>query len=211
MENYIEFKRTLDKESINAIAEIFHSNQIEFIVEDAKPSVDITFTNSGVIEYLIKVKQSDFEKASELLASNIEDNLEIEDYYLNYYNDEELIEVISLPNDSNRFDIDYANKLIEKRGIVINENKLEKAKLKKENELLEPEKAKSAIILGGYLLSILGGWIGLIVAMHLKYKKKEIEGRESVFYYDPKSRSHGDTMLILVLIWALIWFVYFNI
>ena len=211
MDNYIEIKRTLVKESIKEIADIFDANNIEFVVEDTKPSFDITFTNSGIVEYILKVKEFDFDRANELLTINLAENIEIEEHYLDSYKDYELIEVISMPKDWDKFDLEYAKKLIKKRGIVVDEEIIEKAKLKQENELKEPTKAKAVIILVGYLFSLMGGWIGLVIALHLKYKKNKIEGHENIFYYDEKSRSHGDSMLIIAIIWVLIWVVYFNI
>lgn len=210
MEQFEEIKRYPFPEILDQISEILDSNGIEYVIEDTKPSFDITFSNSAIVEYILKVKNSQKEKALELLENSFDNDTVNAEHYMDSYTDEELIEVISMPNDWDKFDLEYAKKLIKKRGVVVDEEILEKAKLRQGNEFLEPIKAKAAIVLVGYLFSLFGGWIGLVIALHLKYKKKEIEGSENIFYYDEKSRSHGDSMLIIGIIWVLIWVVYLN-
>ena len=109
-------------------------------------------------------------------------------------------------------DLQYANNLIEQRNIVIDEEKIIETQQKLLSVVNEPKKAKSSVILLGYLFSILGGWIGLLIGLHLKYKKNEDAGNEEkIFYYDKKSRNHGDNILMIFVVWLLFYLVYFNI
>ncbi len=205
MENYIEIKRFPIEEAVEQISEIFDSNEIEFLVENTKPTVDITFTNSGMVEYIVKVKESDFDRASALLESNFSETNTLEEHYMDSFSDDELIDVVTNPKDWDNFDLNYAKELIKKREITIDEAKISTSKIRFDAELKEPEKAKSIVVFMGYLFAILGGWIGAVIGYSLRYKEKEVEGDEVIYYYDAKSRRHGDFIMLIFFLWVLMY------
>ena len=210
MEEYVEIKRLQFKEVIIQISEILNSNDIDFIIENTKPTVDITFTNSGAFDYILKVKKSQLEDALKLLESSSPDNSINDIHYMDSFTDDELIEVISMPDDWEKNDVEYAKKLIKKKEIVIDEKKIKETQQKVISELIEPIKAKPILIVIGYILSFLGGWLGLVIAVHLRYKKRDEGNEDTIFYYDKKSRSHGESMFIILILWILFYFVYFS-
>ena len=214
MEDYIEFKKFPYKHLINQIAEIFDANGVDYIIENTKPSVDITFTNSGMIEYLLKVKTSDFNKATELLSVSFPENMKADEHYMDAFTDDELIEVISSPEDWDNFDLDYAKRLISIRGIEVNDEKKRVAKQKIVDELIKPVKAETVFLLLGYLLTILTSGIGFLIALRIKYRRNNIQanedGEESInYYYDSSSRKHADIMIGLFVIWILLFLYIF--
>lgn len=97
MSNYTEFKRLPFNEELNPIVEILKENNISFLIDTTKPSVDITFTSGAITEYIVKVKNEEFEKAISLFAVKEGEITETENYYLNGYSDEELLEVLAFP------------------------------------------------------------------------------------------------------------------
>ena len=67
MEEYIEIKRFPFREIIEQIAEILEEHNVEYRIEDTTPGFDITYGYAALLEYILKVKESDFKKANCLL------------------------------------------------------------------------------------------------------------------------------------------------
>ena len=203
MKQFVEIKRFPFPELIEQISEIFDSNEIEYVIENTKPSFDPFFTYE-IVEYILKVNQSQKKKALELLANSFSDNFTSEGHYMDSFTDEELIEVLSTTEVWDKADLQYAKNLIKQRKIVIDEEKIKKAQHKVISELKEPKKAKPVIIILGYLFAITGALIGLSIGIHLKYKRNEVvDWQEKIFYYDKKSRNHGNNIFIICWGWAI--------
>jgi hypothetical protein len=209
MEEFTEIRRFVSMDMIEQVVEILDDNHIEHKIEDTSYAFDITFTNSQTnIEYILKVRNEDAERAEALLNSNFTNDLNDEEYHLNAFSDEELSEVVTNPDEWSSYDVEYARKLISKRGIKINEKEISLTKEKKLEELQQGIKAKAVVLFFGYLLSITGGLLGLIVAINLRYTKNVRAGGEKFYYYDKESRLHGAYMLMIFGVWALISAVY---
>ena len=67
MNEYIELKRFPFREIIEQIAEILEEHNIEYRIDDTTPGFDTTYGYAALVEYILKVKESDFEKANGLL------------------------------------------------------------------------------------------------------------------------------------------------
>ncbi len=208
---FIEIKRLPFKEEVDNILEILDSRGIIYTVENTRPTVDTTFSNSAMVDYIIKVKEGQVQEAIDLLEKVTPESFIENEYYMDSFSDEELKEVISMQEDWNQHDLDYAKKMLEERGIEVDEEEILDRRDKVVREQTEPVMAKYSIILVGYICSFAGGWIGLLVAMHLKYKTKEIADIGKVPYYKNESRKHGDNMLIIFAIWAAFYTIYFTI
>ena len=205
MSNYTEFKRLPFNEELNPIVEILKENNISFLIDTTKPSVDITFTSGAITEYIVKVKNEEFEKAISLFAVKEGEITETENYYLNGYIDEELLEVLAFPKTWSNFDVEYAKRLVESRNISIDERILKQKQDELLDQLRPPKKAGFSLIFLGYLCSILSGWLGLLIALHLKNKTKDLYGHETAPYYDETSRNHGKWMLYLFVFWLFVY------
>ncbi|MEI7660908.1 MAG: hypothetical protein WCK34_01860 [Bacteroidota bacterium] len=210
MEEFTEIRRFVSVDLLHQVTEILDDKNIEYRIDDTSYAFDITFTKSQVnIEYILKVKRDEQNKVEELLNTNLSSDLQTDDYYLDSFSDDELIEVISNPSEWSDFDTKYARNLLTKKGVEINETEISTARDKRIEEQKAGLRAKPVMVISGYLFSIMGGVIGLIIAVSLRYSKKEITGGQKVFYYDLKSRLHGATMITIFFIWALIYAILF--
>jgi hypothetical protein len=205
VDEFTEIRRFVSVDLLNQVTEILDDHNVMYKIEDTSYAFDITFTHSQMnIEYILKVRHDEVEKVEALLEGNISADLNVDEYYLDSFSDSELIELISNQEEWSKYDIEYSRKLISKRNIEIDEAEINKSKENRIEELNTGIKAKPIIIFCGYMFSILGGWLGLIVAISLRYTKRVISNNNKVFYYDDKSRAHGDNMLLIFAVWLLI-------
>jgi len=205
MSPFIEIKRFVAIDLLKQVTEILEEHQVEYKIEDTRAVFDITFTNSQMnIEYILKVREDDFQAVHELLNENFASDLEVDEYFMDSFTDEEVLEVISNPDEWNEFDMAYARKLASKRGIQIDEPAIEHSKEQRAEELKEGKDAKPVVIFCGYLFTLLGGWIGLIVAISLRCSKREVSPDNKVYNYSKRSRWHGGIMLFIFACWLIV-------
>lgn len=181
MDNYIEIKRYPFEEIVEQIAEILDENNIEYRIEDTSLGFDVTFTNARIVEYIVKVKESDFEKAEKLL-NELEIDIPLEDF--DYEDDEE-----------------------SKNELLPDENNIEIAK---EIKTIFPKRAKPALLIVGYLTSLAGGWLGAIIALSILFGKEKINGHK-VNSYDDYSKKHAKIMMGIFVAWLIALIIYWII
>ena len=96
-EEYSIFRKFPTLEQAIELRDLLKSNDIESILDDNVPPVDITFSGSTLNNQIeIRIKQSDFKMAEAILEKDAEGLIdEIDkDYYLFKFTDEELYEIL---------------------------------------------------------------------------------------------------------------------
>lgn len=212
MDSFIEIRRYPYPEIAQQISEIFESNGIEYVIEDTKPSVDITFVQGNIIEYILKVKENQFEQAQELLDhSAVEESATPEDeHYMNSFTEQELLEALAKPEDWDSSDLAYAKELLERKGVKTDPEVLKNIRSTLQAEIATSVAAKKSLIIVGYLFSLVGGFIGVFIATHLLYKFVTDSDGNAQYYYNNASRRHGSIMAVFFFAWLAIYlFVYF--
>jgi hypothetical protein len=150
----------------------------------------------------LKIKGPDFNKANAILDAYILQNLsEIEpDYYLYSFSDEELLEIITKPDEWNNQDIVLAKKILNDRGQIISEQQVEANKLNRINHLEKPDKEGRMFIILGYLLALFFNFLGVLFGLLMINSTKTLPDGRKVFIYEKSSRKHGRNMIIIGLI-----------
>jgi hypothetical protein len=206
-EEYLTYQKFNDEGLANELAEKLRFNNFDFIMEDTAP-FDVTFSNNELNkEYRIKLKPKDFEKANKLLQTIALKELENvdKDYYLFEFTDEELMEIITKSDEWSNYDYVLALKILKERGKEVKpeqENNLKKERLE---ELAKPEVSKNSLIIFGFVLSLLGGVISIIIGWHLLYFKKTLPNGDRVYCYSGKDRKHGLHIIMLGVLCFTIW------
>src|SRR5690606_11183401 len=107
MSNYTTFKKFPDAAEAKHLQQFLIENGIECTFVNNSPRLDNSFSGGELLkEYEIQLKQSDFEKAHELLEQLAEDmmsNLD-EDYYMYSFSNEELYDVVLKQDEWSEFD-----------------------------------------------------------------------------------------------------------
>ena len=204
-DNYSIFKKFPTLEQANELKELLNENGIESLLADNIPPVDVTFSgNTLQNEFEIRIKQSNFKKAEEILEKNAENLIDQidKDYYLFEFTDEELYEILLKSDEWNAFDYTLAQKILKQRGKSVDKELLNSLKNERLRDLAKPEENQKPWIFAGYVFSLLGGFLGLIIGYFLWTSKKTLPNGQKVYSYSENDRKHGKYIFYIGLIIA---------
>lgn len=200
MSNYTTFKKFPDAAEAKHLQQFLIENGIECTFVNNSPRLDNSFSGGELLkEYEIQLKQSDFEKAHELLEQLAEDmmsNLD-EDYYMYSFSNEELYDVVLKQDEWSEFDYVLARKLLAQRGKAIDDAEISKMRMQRLVELARPEKNHRGWIIAGYIAALAGGFFGIIIGYVIWSSKKTLPNGSAVHTYTKEDRSHGRIILII--------------
>lgn len=204
-ENYIIFRKFTVLEQAIELQDLLNDHGIESILADNVPPVDITFAGSTLQnEIEIRIKQTDFKQAETILDKDAEELIDqIEkDYYLFAYTNEELYEILLKSDEWNAFDYNLAQKILKQRGKAIDKEMLNALKNERLKDLAKPTENQKPWIIAGYIFSLLGGFLGLIIGYFLWTSKKTLPDGQKVYSYCSNDRKHGKFIFYIGLIIA---------
>lgn len=208
---FITYQKFDDVALANALAEQLETHGIAYQVEEESLTFDVSFAlnNPFAKEYAVKIKSGDFEKVNHLLKEDEEKNIEGVDknYYLFSFTNDELTEVITKADEWSPFDFVLARKLLNDRGVVINEETLSTIKEQRIEELKTPEASQLIWVVLGYIIALSGivlpffmSAIGLFIGWHLSTHKKTLPDGERVYGYSETDRKHGKRIFYIGIV-----------
>lgn len=199
MELLLSLRKFTEESQFIEMQELLKKNDILFETEVSNSSIDAVSLRQTLPEFIIKISQSDFLKANELLAEKAEHEIQEVDknHYLFEFSDEELFDLISKPDEWSEFDYQLAKKILTDRGQTINEDFLKHLNAVRIDSLSQPEKRQSGAVRAGYLFALLGGLIGLAIGWNLYTSKKTLPDGKSMFTYQQADRNHGLRIMII--------------
>ncbi len=127
------------------------------------------------------------------------------DYYLFEFTDEELMEIVSKPDEWGHFDYQLAQKFLRESGKEIKPEVAALLKAQRLNELAKSETVHKYWIYLGYVSALLGGLIGIFIGWTLAYYKKTLPDGQRVFAYREDVRNHGARILLIASISLVAW------
>ncbi|MRX69101.1 hypothetical protein SAMN06265349_104214 [Flavobacterium resistens] len=199
-EHFIAFKNFPTRIQAKELEILLDRNNIKSVLADNIAPVDITFSGSTLQnQYEIKIDPADFAKAEAILEKDTENILnEVDkDHYLLSFSDEELYDVLLKSDEWNVFDYKLAQKLLIERGKNIDSEVLASLKKERLQILAKPEEPQKSWITVGYIFSLLGGFLGIIIGYLLWTSKKTLPNGERIYSYNEDDRKHGKTIFIL--------------
>ncbi|QEE49726.1 DUF2007 domain-containing protein [Flavobacterium alkalisoli] len=193
MSKITTFKKFPDIIQAKELKEFLEQNGIESFVSDGKPSVDNSFGGGIPVDYEVKIKAVDFERASLLVEERVKETLgDVDkDYYLFSFTNEELYDVLIKQDEWNEFDYLLARKLLTDRGKVIDEDLLNSLKKQRIADFTKPQPHEKTWIFAGYVFVLMGGFLGILIGYMLWESKTTLPDRRVIYTYSQKSRSHG--------------------
>ncbi|WP_179336078.1 hypothetical protein [Winogradskyella costae] len=204
-DNYAIFRKFPSLEQASELKVLLNENNIETILDDNVPSVDVTFSgNTLQNEIEIRIKQTDFKKAESILQKDVENLIETvdKDYYLFEFTNEELYEILLKSDEWNAFDYTLAQKILIQRGKPIDKKLLNSLKNERLKQLAEPERNQKSWIIAGYFFAVLGGFLGLIIGYFLRTSKKTLPDGQKIYTYAENDRKHGKYIFYISLVIA---------
>ncbi len=196
---FVVLKKFNTMEQAQELGVFLEENGISYIIIDNSPYE--AFSNNPLSkEYLLKIEQTDFAKAQELIANSYKNLIEEvdKDYYLFSFSTQELKEIITKPDEWGEFDYVLAQKILSDRNEEVTPEQLDKLKQERLEELAKPEKPlKSKFIRPANI------FLGMILAQH----KKVLPNGEEVYVYDRRTRIKGFIMLTIGIIFLVLYLV----
>lgn len=209
--DFITYKTFNDPALANEIAELFELNNVEYAITEETSGFDPSMVMSNApVDYCVKIKGEDFDRADQLLQQYEERNIEEigKDYYLFGFTDVELTGILIKPDEWSTFDYVLARKILNERGNYISEGDIASLKSARIEELKKPYSPQTLWIVAGYVLALAGGILGFFIGWHLSTYKKTLPDGERVYGYIESDRKHGSRIFFLSFIGLAITFVY---
>ena len=187
-------------------------------VSDTSAYFDPSFAHSVLSrEWSVRIAPTDFTKASDELHHFYEQRLNLvpDDYYLFSFTDEELEEILRKPDEWGDLDYALANHMLHRRGKGLSDEQIHMLRAKRYESLSKPEVEEAGEFLTwGYVLSILGGFLGSLIGWHLMNSQKTLPDGKRLPRYPEAARAHGRRIfwlgIIVTITYALIR-MYFSI
>ena len=216
-EVFIPFRRFDCEQDAHQFVETLEKMGIVYEMEECAKDANFYFYNQpSEQEFLVKLRQEDFEKADELLLKFTEtSDVDLDkNHYLYSFTDEELLEILDNPYEWNEIDRTFAPKLLTNRGYDLSKLDIEGRKEKYVNQLKEGKGQKEAhkwIIVAGYIFAFLGGLLGLGIGWSIISTKTTLPNGEQVYAYTEKSVKHGVRIFILAAVMIIIPIIFLTI
>ncbi len=214
-ENFLIFKKYINKGIATEIGEQLKDNHIEFIIEDNtkinKQFFDPTFSNnSSNYEISLKVRQQDFNKAQKVLNEYYKElaNLVDKDYYLFEFTDQELLEIIYKPDEWGELDNQLAQKILADRGKGIKPEIINLRNKKRAKKISKGENASKYLFYRYKNLGIFGGFLSIFLGYDLVNSKKTMPNGKQVYTYREEDRKHGVKIFIIGIVISILWLAY---
>jgi hypothetical protein len=202
-DDYSIFRKFTNLDHAHDIHDLLTSKGIKTVIGDNSSSLDNSFGgNHAQDELEIRIDVADFERAEAILAQHARDSLNDvpKDYYLFEFTDDELYDVLVKHDEWNEFDYLLAQKILEDRGKPVDEEHLDNLRQERIELLAQPDKDQQGWIIAGYIFSILGGFLGLIIGYFLWTSRKTLPNGVKVPSYSESNRKHGKYIFLIGII-----------
>jgi len=201
MSSFVTYRKFKNSTEALPFLQKLDENNVQYYVENIAPPVDVTFTGGNQMEDTIAVKISpdQFDKADQIMMLEAQQLKELlpHDYYLYGFTDQELEDILRNFDEWNEMDYIWANKILQERDRHYSDEDLTRMKSEKIAKLRTPEKGDSFWMAMGFLASISGGLLGILMGYHYLKFKKTLPNGERVKAYTEDTRRKGKLMYLL--------------
>jgi len=203
MAELLTFQRFNDINLATEIADKLTQLGIYCEIDNQTAPFDVTYANNPLeTDIRIKIRNEDFAKADKALDDyykGLVDTVE-SDYYLLQFTDQELIEIITKPDEWGRFDYQLAQKLLKDRGKEVQPIIADMLKTQRVADLSKGEPVPNYWLYMGYFSAVLGGLFGIIIGLSVTYSKKTLPDGQRIYVYRQRDRDHGTRIVLLSII-----------
>ena len=189
-----------DKEAMLDFCSLLRENDVPFYLDDNSQRFDVSFANNEARRfYIVRVAQEDLGKARAVADDHDREVIDTlpEDYYLFDFSATELMEILNRQDEWSDFDVALARRRLAEMDILIDDTDIERMKEERMEVLKEPDPEPTTVIVCGYIFSVMGGVLGLIIALFLLTSRKTLPNGERRPMYSDSTRRHGRYMLLV--------------
>lgn len=206
MPNLLTYQKFYSAEEADAFTKLLEQSNITFKIEHERDSLDKVYTGESLDPmFAVKIPEDRFEAVNAILLADARMNLtSVEpDYYLFAFTNEELLDVLKNNNEWNYFDQALAEKILTDRYVAL-------PVLLEKNEsdpVYVPASLERHWLVLEYIVSILLGYVGIVIGLATAYAFKVNKDGTRVKLYDEATRMHGKIMLGIGIVRTLLLFV----
>lgn len=213
-EEFLPYRRFPNATVAQPLLELLHAHGLVAQTRLDQPAVDPSFAFNATNQYLlVLLRPADFARAQALEQQAAQAQLaEVPaDHYLLRFNNTELYDILLRPDEWNPLDVALAGQLLAQRGEPVTPALLDDLRRQRLEDLARPEPRQTGGVLAGYVLALLGGFLGLLIGWHLYAHRRRLPTGEQVPAFRPADRAHGLRIVVLsavVFVALLIWRFY---
>jgi hypothetical protein len=200
MPDYQKFRQYTSAEEAAAVLARLQAHGIEGLLSDNMPAFDATFAyNSAQQLHTLSLTPEDFARSETLLAQWAEaDAQHIDpDHYLLTFSVDELYDVLRHPAEWDVLDVKIATRLLRERGHVITARDLAQMQAQETQKMAAAEPVSQIWLLNGYLFSLMGGVLGILIGYMLWSAQKTLPDGRKVHLHPDSDRRHGKWMMVI--------------
>lgn len=209
--DFVNYQKFFNKEDAHDLAELLQNHGIEVEHEDSTGAFDPTFAhNASSLEFRIKLKKQDFDRADQVLMNFYVDSLDDidSDYYMLKFSDTELYDVVAERDAWSKFDFLLAQKLLKERGKEVTVETIDALREERLEQLSQPDTNTQLWVYVGYFFALLGGLFGIFIGWHLFTFKKTLPNGNRVYEYSEMDRKHGQRIFYIGMISFAVWLMF---
>ena len=209
-DQFVVFRKFNDEEYANEIGSAFKDSKIDYIISETTTPAPLLTNSEPIKEFTIKLRKGDFNKAENIIIGISKKQIEgiDSDYHLFQFTDEELMEVIFKSDEWSPLDLVLAQKILKERGKEIDIIQTSKLKQERLVELSKPDKSETLWIVLGYIFSLFGGILAIIIEWLLLSQKKTLPNGVRVYANSPSDRKHGNRIFLLGISCFILWTIW---
>lgn len=200
-EAFVLYRSYQFKDELDEMTALLKREKIEFdLVDNSHELIEgIVGAQNLSSKFQLLLRPQDFDKVNNIIATATHENIDKlpKDYHLFSFSNDELIAIVSKPEEWGAFDYQLAKKLLIQKGIVLDEEWFNVQKQNRNIELGRPKKAHPLMIYAGYGLAILGGFLGIIIGHILWKANRTLPNGEHINIYRDEDRREGKRIFII--------------
>lgn len=204
MNKLLTYKRFYHLKQAEDVSRLLDDADISYDLITPRKQLDEIFVGpqNNHIDYEIRIIGKDFKKADQILRTKYRVDLEEfeEDYYMFSFTDEELYDVVLNFDEWNIQDFHLAKAILVNRGKQVNQELLDSLYNKKYEAISGGETAPKALVFAGFVLSIFGSPIGMLLGIHLMTSKKTLPDGKRAYIFNAGSRDNGLTIFVISIL-----------
>lgn len=208
MPKFVSYKQFQTAEQALELTDLLDAHKIPFETEDASFGVsDYIMGQDHNYNFLVKILPEDFTTVNDLLENQAVLMAESAgtDHFLHSFSNEELLDVISKPDEWAPMEKEVAKKALTERGIIVNAQLEEALEARRIQEISTPEKGSNTWTTIGYISAFLGGILGIFIGLNLWTSKKRLPNGEVIYVYTEEDRQHGKKITLIGMCMMLLW------
>lgn len=207
-EEFQPYQRFPNATVAQPLLELLYAHGLEAQTRLDQPAIDPSFAFNETSRYfLVLLRAADFARAQALEQQAAQAQLaEVPaDHYLLTFNSSELYDILLRPDEWNAVDVALAGQLLAERGEPVTPHLLADLRHQRLEDLARPEPRQTGGVLAGYLLALLGGFLGVLIGWHLYSHQRQLPTGERVPAFRPADRAHGLRIVVLgVVVFGLL-------